>query len=292
MACIVTFLQQIIIYKTVHSIGFRDGRMWIWIVGLLQAVNVFVHYGLIKAQMKAKTIVLIEILRNTIFFMVCFYYAEKSKKLMSYKRKCLHIITLFYAVVMTINVLLAVDIGIKIAAYTDDPKTNNYINPVDLCSTLEFQIFRWTSLSIAAVFQYTFWSIRKKIESKPIVTIFEENIYQLQRNTLERLRISLVFFTSVTWFLIFIDMFSLFLELMDESITNCNHSLFSGSADWLNNIQWFLTRLAVTLSSNFLVLFMFCKDRTKRAKPATNAAPLNSQISRLFGSDAAEMLRS
>jgi hypothetical protein len=153
--------------------------MWIWIVGLIQAVNVFVHYGLIRATMKSKTIVLIEILRNTIFFMVCFYYAEKSKKLMSYKRKCLQAITLFYVLTLSINLLLAIDIEIKIVAFTDDPKASEIINPTDLCSTLEFQIFRWTSLTIAAVFQYTFWSIRKKIESKPIVTDFEQSIYLL-----------------------------------------------------------------------------------------------------------------
>lgn len=146
------FMWQIYIYKAVHSIGFKDGRMWIWIVGLIQAINVFLHYGVINPFLKSKTIVLIEILRNSIFFQVCYYYAQKSKKLLSYRRKCLQVITLFYVVALILNLLLAVDIEIKIIAYTDDSKATQYINPFDLCSTMEFQIFRWTSLAIAAIF--------------------------------------------------------------------------------------------------------------------------------------------
>lgn len=84
-----------------------------------------------------------------------------------------------------------------------------------------------------------------------------------------------MFFVSITWYLILMDMLSLLMEVVDTSVTNCNHSIFSGSAEWLNNIPWFLTRLALTLSSNILVLFMFYKSRTKRAKTSPkNVAPL------------------
>jgi hypothetical protein len=91
--------------------------------------------------------VFVEILRYTIFFLVCYYYCEKAKRLLTYREECISIIKIVYLSTLVITVILGVVIDIKI----NNPEDEDYTGK-NLCDRLEFQMFRWMPLVMCAVF--------------------------------------------------------------------------------------------------------------------------------------------
>jgi hypothetical protein len=88
----------------------------------------------------------------------------------------------------------------------------------------------------------------------------------------------------VCWYLIIDDLISLIKELINPKLENCNHSIFSGSAEWLNSIVWFVSRIVSCISSELLALYLFYKH--KRENNETTHYFVDAKHVRLYGSDA------
>jgi hypothetical protein len=98
-----------------------------------------------------------------------------------------------------------------------DSEPSEGINPLNLCAQVSFVIFRYMPLIMCAVYQYTFWSIRNKIYSKPRQTQFEKKVFEHQEATLEKLRKAILWFCIVSWYLIIADVIALFVEMFNPN---------------------------------------------------------------------------
>jgi hypothetical protein len=138
-----------------------------------------------------------------------------------------------------------------------DSEPSEGINPLNLCAQVSFVIFRYMPLIMCAVYQYTFWSIRNKIYSKPRQTQFEKKVFEHQEATLEKLRKAILWFCIVSWYLIIADVIALFVEMFNPNKKSCDDIVFSGSMNWANSIIWIITRSITNLSSPVFALYMF-----------------------------------
>ena len=135
-------IHQVYIYVYSHKIGFKELRVWIFIACICGCINTFLHYGVFDRNLKSNTIVIIEIFRTSIFFLICLYFALRAQSLLKFKRKCISAIGIMYFTVFSMNIILAIVINVEIVDYnTSIAKGNNVIrglNPLNLCSSIEF----------------------------------------------------------------------------------------------------------------------------------------------------------
>lgn len=96
--------------------------------------------------------------RYTIFFLVCFYYCERAKRQLTYREECISLLKIIYISVLVLSIILAINIDVRINLFENGDVGE--LDPLGLCSEIEFQIFRWLPLLMCAVFQYTFWDVR------------------------------------------------------------------------------------------------------------------------------------
>lgn len=130
-------------------------RLWVYVLCIIDSLNTIWHYGIAPITDKGKTFVIVEILRYTIFFLVCYYYCDKAKKLLTYKEDCISVLKVVYILTLIASVAFGIAIGVEINE--DD---NGMSDGKNLCDRLEFQMFRWMPLVMCAVYQYTFWDIQ------------------------------------------------------------------------------------------------------------------------------------
>ena len=201
LAVIALTVYQLWVYLSVHKIKIdQDFRIWVLGTSLIGLINTFLHYGVLPATWKARSFVLIEVFRNGIFFMICYYYCTKAGSLLSNRVKCLSGLRAMFLLILAVSMILAIDIWVHTVKYENGDKSA--LNPLNLCSSIEFQIFRWTPHAMCAVFQYAFWDIQNKVFAKPIVTDLDRKIFELQDRTLDKLRKVIIVFCSASWFLI------------------------------------------------------------------------------------------
>jgi hypothetical protein len=84
-------------------------------------------------------------------------------------------------------------------------------------------------------------------------------------------------------------MISLIKEIINPKIENCNHAIFSGGAEWMNAIVWFLSRVISSLSSECMALYLFFK-RKRTIKDGDPGKYVDTKFIRLYGSDVDDIL--
>lgn len=130
--------------------------MWVFVFCICSSIWSIIHYGIIPSTERGKTFCIIEIFRYTIFFLTCFYYSHKAKKLITYKEECVSMLKVMFCLILLTSIVLAIFIDMEIMDYEDTPNKSKYnpdnIDPADLCAKLEFQFFRWMPLVMCAAF--------------------------------------------------------------------------------------------------------------------------------------------
>ena len=109
--------------------------------------------------------------------------------------------------------------------------------------------------------------------------------------TLNRLRKALITFVIVTWYIIWMDMISLIEETFDKDTKTCNHHLFSGSVEWLNNFVWIISRFMENGAAVLLVVQMFYK-RKMRQRTKSMRGSVERKLYEVYGSDCDDLLES
>lgn len=145
---------------------------------------------------------------------------------------------------------------------------------------------------MCAVYQYTFWSIRNEIYSKPRRTEFDNKVFQHQEKTLDRLRTAVLWFCIVSWYLILSDVIALIIEMFNSNKNECDNLIFSGSMEWANSIIWFISRIITNLSPQLFALYMFYKKtlQFKKREYTRKVVDPKTNKTRFVGSDAEEIL--
>ena len=125
-------------------------RIWIYSLCIVGLVNSFMHYGLMNPYNKSKTFVFIEIFRSSVFFGMCFYYSERATKLIKKKRSIVTSLKVIYFAILGGCIALGIFIAIRIDQYSEG--NTSALDPYNLCTALEFEIFRWLPLGLCAIF--------------------------------------------------------------------------------------------------------------------------------------------
>ena len=120
--------------------------MLIFLVGLATSLNMFIHYSFISNLNKARTFFVIEMLRFSLFFMVCYYFISKASGLLPNKKYIMIILRLVFG----ITFIFIIAVGFIIFH-----GVNNYIYGItpgidfnSLCTNTVFQSFRYFPLVI------------------------------------------------------------------------------------------------------------------------------------------------
>ena len=164
---------------------------------MTSAINTFIHYGLINPFYRAKMFFLHEFFRFVIMFGVCHYFCSKASGLLKNKRKIIKwlniwgIVSVFLIICMGLQTIMKIDLGM--------------IDFGALCTTLEFESYRYYTIVTCIFFSLSFFQIKTSILEEPRETVLDNKNFEKQMQTMKKLKCVIIIFSSVSLFLILSD---------------------------------------------------------------------------------------
>ena len=172
-------------------------RLQILLLCLISAINTFIHYGLISPLNRAKMFFLHEFFRFVIMFGVCHYFCSKASGLLKNKRKIIKYLNIWGVT----SVILIICMGLQTIMKID----LGMINFGALCTTLEFESYRYYTIVTCVFFSVSFFQIKNSILEEPRETAMDQKIFEKQMQIMKKLKCVIIIFSGVSLFLIISD---------------------------------------------------------------------------------------
>lgn len=109
-----------------------DLKIGILIFASITEFYVLFHYGIMPPTNKGTLFVVIELNRFVVFYLLCFYYTDRSSGLLKKRRVSKNVLNFLMITGLCLIVWFGIDIGVRVHLYKNGDKENG-IDPNTLC---------------------------------------------------------------------------------------------------------------------------------------------------------------
>ena len=95
-------IQQVVIYIKFLNVGFCDGRVQIYVLSILSAINIFWHYDLSQYNQAKNSVFVIYVMAYSIYLLIGSFFVSRAGKLVGNKKAVRLIIIIFGVSMFTV----------------------------------------------------------------------------------------------------------------------------------------------------------------------------------------------
>lgn len=240
-------------------------RMKILYMCVIQCINTFLHYGIMRIELRKQLYFLIDICNFTLYFMIFYFFLWKASDLLPNRHKWFRRLKIFYVIIMSIMV---------VAGPFNFYLWQNIFNGKQEVNSLAPQIVILVAYRIPQIyiigFNFFLWMLNKSVKKNLSKGVISDVIGSLQKRKVNKLKVA-VLLVTISNILVMIYVTYQVFKAHDKNVIG------------KNIVVYFFERANYALVPSILALFFFSKVKCKNKK--VKLTPLMLKQSHMFAQE-------